>query len=118
MSLTANEVVIIGKGRLIAAVPVAELLGRSSQRYVRVCSPELATLRAALADRGAQTMLEDDGALRVLGMDAVTIGDVAASLQVTLHELSPRSASLEEAFMELTEETIEFHGAPGSSTRE
>jgi len=115
MSLTADEVVIIGKGRLIAELPVAELLARSSQRFVRVCSPELAKLRAALDERGAQTMLEDDGGLSVRGMDAVTIGDLASSLRVTLHELSPQSASLEEAFMELTEDSVEYHGAPGGS---
>ncbi|MGO8877818.1 MAG: ATP-binding cassette domain-containing protein, partial [Acidimicrobiales bacterium] len=115
MSLTADEVVIIGRGRLIADVPVAELLAQSSQRYVRVRSPDLAKLSAALGERGAQTTHEDDGALSVRGMDEVAIGDLAASLQVALHELSPQSASLEEAFMALTEETVEFHGAPTTS---
>ena len=117
MALTADEVVIIGRGRLIAEVPVAELLARSSQRYVRVRSPELARLRAALDEHGAETTLEDDGALSVRGMDAVAIGDLAASLPVSLHELSPQSASLEEAFMELTEETVEYHGASAPSIR-
>jgi ABC-2 type transport system ATP-binding protein len=111
MALTADEVVIIGRGRLIAEVPVAELLAQSSQRFVRVRSPELEKLRASLDERGAHTALEDDGGLRVRGMDEVAIGDLAASLPVTLHELSPQSASLEEAFMELTEQSIEYHGA-------
>jgi ABC-2 type transport system ATP-binding protein len=110
MALTADEVVIIGKGRLIAEVPVADLLAQSSQRYVRVRSPELEKLRTALDKHGAQTVLED-GALAVRGMDEVAIGDLAASLPVTLHELAPQSASLEEAFMELTEESVEYHGA-------
>ncbi|HTX01657.1 MAG TPA: ABC transporter ATP-binding protein, partial [Acidimicrobiales bacterium] len=61
MALTADEVVIIGKGRLIAEGPVAELLAQSSQRSVRVRSPELSKLRAALDERGAQTTLERDG---------------------------------------------------------
>jgi ABC-2 type transport system ATP-binding protein len=109
MALTADEVVIIGKGRLIAQVSVADLLAQSSQRYVRVRSPELERFRTVLDEQGAQTTLED-GALSVHGMDEVAIGDLAASLPVTLHELSPQSASLEEAFMELTEESIEYHG--------
>ena len=109
MALTADEVVIIGKGRLIAQLSVADLLAQSSQRYVRVRSPELERFRAVLDGRGAQTTFED-GALSVHGMDEVAIGDLAASLPVTLHELSPQSASLEEAFMELTEGSIEYHG--------
>jgi ABC-2 type transport system ATP-binding protein len=110
MALTADEVVIIGRCRLIAQVPVADLLAKSSQRYVRVRSPELEKLRIAVDGQGAQSILED-GALSVRGMDEVAIGDLAATLLVTLHELSPQSASLEEAFMELTEGVIEYHGA-------
>jgi ABC-2 type transport system ATP-binding protein len=110
MAVTADEVVIIGKGRLISQVPVADLLAQSSQRYVRVRSPELEKLRAALDGQGAKTTIEE-GALDVRGMDEVVIGELAASLLITLHELSPQSASLEEAFMELTEESIEYHGA-------
>jgi hypothetical protein len=108
MAVTADEVVIIGKGRLIAEISIVELLAQSSQRYVRVRSPELEKLHAALDGQGAQTTFED-GALSVHGMGEVAIGDLAASLSVTLHELSPRSASLEEAFMELTEESVEYH---------
>ena len=119
MALTADEVVIIGRGRLIAQVPVAELLAQSSQRYVRVRSPELDKLRAALDEHGALTAPDEhgaltapeDGALNVRGMDEVAIGDLAASIPVTLHELAPQSASLEEAFMELTEESVEYRGA-------
>ena len=83
----------------------------SAASYVRVRSPELGRLRAALDDHGAQTVLED-GVLKVRGLDEVAIGDLAASVRVTLHELSPESASLEEAFMELTEDSVEYHGAP------
>ena len=90
MSLTANEVVIIGKGRLIAEVPVAELLA------------EVRSVTCGSAHPSSRSC-------------AVTIGDLALSLQVTLHELSPQSGSLEEAFMELTEETIEYSGASATS---
>ncbi len=112
MALTADEVVIIGKGRLIAQVPVDELINQSSQRFVRVRSPQIDKLRTALEANGASAALEDDGSLTVRGADAVAIGELAAGVPVVLHELSPQSASLEEAFMELTEGSVEFHGAP------
>jgi ABC-2 type transport system ATP-binding protein len=106
MALTADEVVVIGRGRFLAQQPVAEM----TARFVRVRSPELEKLRAVLDEQGARTAFEE-GALIVRGMDSEAIGDLAASLFVTLHELATESASLEEAFMELTEESIEYHGA-------
>lgn len=116
MALTADEVVIIGKGRLIAQLPVADLLAQSSQRYVRVRSPQIEQLKDVLEEHGASVAQEDDGALSVRAMDEVAIGDLAASSSITLHELSPQSASLEEAFMELTEDSIEYRGATASGT--
>ncbi|MHB1088906.1 MAG: ABC transporter ATP-binding protein [Acidimicrobiales bacterium] len=110
MALTADEVVIIGKGRLISQVSIDDLLAQSSQRSVRVRSPQLEELRQALVASGATTVVEEDGSLSVRGVDEVAIGDLAARLAVTIHELSPQSASLEEAFMELTEDSIEYHG--------
>ncbi len=68
--------------------------------------------------RGAQSTLDGEDALNVRGVDEVAIGELAASLWVTLHELSPQSASLEEAFMELIEDSIEYHGAPTASQQE
>jgi ABC-2 type transport system ATP-binding protein len=111
MALTADEVVIIGKGRLIAQVLVDQLINQSSQRFVRVRSPEIDRLRAALEANGASAVVEEDGSLSVRGADEVAIGELAARIPVVLHELSPQSASLEEAFMELTEESVEYHGA-------
>jgi len=115
MALTADEVVIIGKGRLIAQIQVDDLIAQSSQRFVRVRSPEIAKLRAALDADGANTVLEDDGSMSVRGVDEVAIGDLAARLGAALHELSPQAASLEEAFMELTEDSIEYHGSSSTS---
>ncbi|MHB1988582.1 MAG: ABC transporter ATP-binding protein [Acidimicrobiales bacterium] len=116
MALTADEVVIIGKGRLIAQIPVDELINQSSQRFVRVRTPEIERLRIALESDGTTTVLEDDGSLSVRGKDEVEIGELAASLLVVLHELSPQSASLEEAFMELTESSVEYHGGARTPT--
>jgi ABC-2 type transport system ATP-binding protein len=118
MALTADEVVIIGRGRLIAQIPIDDLLAQSSQRFVRVRSPEIAKLRAALEEQGAATVLEGDGSMSVRGADEVAIGELAAGIPVVLHELAPQSASLEEAFMELTEDSIEYHGASMASTPE
>jgi len=115
MALTADEVVIIGKGRLIAQVPVEQLINQSSQRFVRVRSPQIDKLRAALEADGASAVVEDDSSLSVRGPDEVAIGELATAIPVVLHELSPQSASLEEAFMELAEESVEYHGAPGAS---
>ncbi|MGH9296625.1 MAG: ABC transporter ATP-binding protein [Acidimicrobiales bacterium] len=116
MALTADEIVIIGKGRLISQVPIEDLLAKSSQWFVRVRSPELSKLRAVLEAKGATTVVEDDGSLSVRGADEVTIGELAAAIPVVIHELAPQSASLEEAFMELTEDSIEYHGGPATSS--
>jgi ABC-2 type transport system ATP-binding protein len=116
MALTADEVIVIGRGRFLAQESVAELTAKSAARFVRVRSPQLAKLRAALDGAGADTVFED-GALTVRGLDEVAIGDLAASLRITLHELSPESASLEEAFMELTEESVEYRGAGQGPTQ-
>jgi ABC-2 type transport system ATP-binding protein len=112
MALTADEIIIIGRGRLISQIPIDELLAQSSQRFIRVRSPEIAKLKSALESNGATTVIEEDGSLSVRGVDEVAIGELAASIPVVLHELAPQSASLEEAFMELTEDSVEYHGAP------
>jgi ABC-2 type transport system ATP-binding protein len=110
MALTADEVIIIGRGKLIAQRPVGDLLDQSAQRFVRVRSPQLDALVAALDAAGATVTVEDDGSASVRSMDAAAIGDVAAEVHAVVHELSPQSASLEEAYMELTEDSIEYHG--------
>ena len=111
MALTADEVIVIGKGRLIAQRPVGDLLDQSGQRFVRVRSPEPQALVAAIAESGASAIVEDDGSISVRGLDAPAVGDLAASLAVALHELAPQTASLEEAYMELTEDSVEYQGA-------
>jgi ABC-2 type transport system ATP-binding protein len=112
VSLTADEVIIIGKGRLIVQLPIHELLDRSSKRSVRVRSPEIEQLKTALEELdGAETTLEADNTLTVRGIDEVAIGKRAASLPVTLYELAPQTESLEDAFMELTEGSVEYSGA-------
>jgi ABC-2 type transport system ATP-binding protein len=115
MALTADEVVIIGRGKLISQTSIGDLLSQSTENFVRVRSPEAAKLKAALEEQGAVVALEDDGSLSVRGANEVAIGELAAKLPVVLHELAPQSASLEEAFMELTEDSIEYHGSTSST---
>jgi ABC-2 type transport system ATP-binding protein len=115
MALTADEVIIIGKGRLLVQLGVEELLARSSRRSVLVRSPQIGQLKAALEELdGATATLEEDKSLTVRGVDEITIGKRAASLSFTLYELAPQSESLEEVFMDLTEGSVEYSGALSS----
>ncbi len=116
MALTADEVVIIGKGKLISQTSIDDLLAQSTENFVRVRSPEAAKLKTALEQGGATVALEDDGSLSVRGANEVAIGEMAAKMSLILHELAPQSASLEEAFMELTEDSIEYHGTTADAT--
>jgi ABC-2 type transport system ATP-binding protein len=110
MALTAEEVVIIGKGRLIVQTSIDDLLTQSARKSVRVSSPDISGLRSALESDGATTTIEDDGSLTVRGKDHKAVGELAARLSVVLYELTPQTESLEEAFMELTEGSIEYRG--------
>jgi len=110
MALTADFLVVIGRGQLIAAGSVTEFIAKSSGKFVRVRSPQIDRLSALLVDAGAVVVQEDDGALAVSALSAETIGTRAGDAGIRLYELSPQMASLEEAFMELTQDSVEFHG--------
>lgn len=105
MAQTADHLIVIGRGRLIADTSVAEFIGRSAQGHVRVRSPHLSRLAALL--NGADVALHDDH-LRVRGMSAEAVGELAARAGLTLHELIEVRPSLEAAYMELTGESAEF----------
>jgi ABC-2 type transport system ATP-binding protein len=109
MEDTAEHVLVIGRGKLIADMGIQEFIQSSSTNHVRVLSPRAADLEALLTAQGAQVAEAANGGLIVTGMDAPMIGDIAASHGIALHELSPQRASLEEAFMELTHEAVEYH---------
>jgi ABC-2 type transport system ATP-binding protein len=110
MALTADEVIVIGRGQVLAQQPITEFTAHNAASFTRVRSPQLERLRRALDADGAQTALEDDGSLTVRGLSEATIGDLAARQGVALHELSPQAVSLEEAFMELTNSEIDYRG--------
>jgi ABC-2 type transport system ATP-binding protein len=109
MALTADHLVVIGKGKLIAETSVDDFVARSSRQSVKVRTPEPQRLSEALTSGGGTVISDRDGSMTVTGLSAPQVGEMAASLGVVLHELIP-VASLEDAFMELTEEAVEFRG--------
>jgi ABC-2 type transport system ATP-binding protein len=113
MALTADHVIVIGRGKLIRDESMTAFIDSSSGRKVRVRTPDADKLRAALAGPDVHVADAPDGSLEVGGCDAAGIGEVAFANGVVLHELTPVRASLEEAFMELTQDSVEFH-APGN----
>ena len=111
MALTAEHVIVVGRGRLIADVDIAELIASASGGAVRVRSPEAGRLRDLLAGPDVTVTSAERGVLTVRGIAPERIGDLARDNMIALHELVVESASLEEAFMELTADAVEFHGA-------
>ncbi|WP_101950537.1 ATP-binding cassette domain-containing protein [Mycobacterium sp. 3519A] len=108
MANTADRLIVIGKGKLIASTTVAEFVGASGADTVRVRSPQLETLRRVLTDAGLTAEADHGAALLVRGAAIDVIGDLAARNAITLHELSTKRASLEEAYMKLTDEATEY----------
>ncbi|GAA1030469.1 MULTISPECIES: ABC transporter ATP-binding protein [Amycolatopsis] len=108
MALTATDLVVIGKGQLIAQSTTEEFVARAAENTVKVRSPQLPALRQQLISASAQ--VTDSGeALIVSGMDSAKIGEIAASANLVLHELSPQTGSLEQAFMQITGDSVEYH---------
>ncbi len=116
MENTADELIVIGRGRLIAKSTVAEFIAANSQQSVRVSTPQRDLLTAAAAAAGATVRDDGTGKLVVLGMTTAQVGDLAFENGIRLHELAPAHASLEQAFMELTASSVEFQaGLPSAS---
>ncbi|QNN53786.1 ATP-binding cassette domain-containing protein [Nocardioides mesophilus] len=109
MALMADELVVIGRGRLIASGPIGDFVKSSRHNSVLARSPQATELAEALRGRGAQVEALEPGLLSVTGLDAAAIGDVAFDASIRLHELAPRTATLEEAFLEATEASQEYH---------
>ena len=116
MALTADHVLVLGRGRLVTETSMADLLAHF-RRDVLVRTPKPAELGAALAAAGATVLGEPDGALSVTGCDPVKIGDIAAKRGISVHELTPRSASLEEAYLEITDESVQYRAGLEESVR-
>ncbi|MFD8332454.1 ABC transporter ATP-binding protein [Streptomyces solisilvae] len=112
MQLTADQLVVIGRGKLLADAPIAELLASSSRAGVRVRSPHPEGLRALaerlLASGGVRVEPAGEDEIVVTGRTVEEVGDLAHQLGVRLHGLNAVSASLEQAYMELTAESVEY----------
>ncbi|MER8035747.1 ATP-binding cassette domain-containing protein [Streptomyces hydrogenans] len=110
MALTADRLVVIGRGRLLADTTVADLVRDAGAASVLVVTPDAGRLRALLPP-DAHATAEAPDTLRVTGLDAPAIGRIAAAHTVELHALTPETASLEQAFMDLTHDSVEYQGA-------
>jgi ABC-2 type transport system ATP-binding protein len=108
MEETADHVLVIGRGRLIADTPISDFTLRAAGNHVLVASPDAAALAALLERAGGHVTENGHGALTVAGLLAPGIGDLAAEHGLRVHELTPRRASLEAAFMELTEDSVDY----------
>ncbi len=110
MALTATDLVVIGRGHLIADTTVADFISSNTVATVLVRTPGADRFADSLRSAGADIRDREDGALLVTGLDAAHIGDLALQAGVALHELSPVQASLEEVFMDLTSDMVDYHG--------
>jgi ABC-2 type transport system ATP-binding protein len=108
MAATADQLIVIGRGRLVADCATDEFIARSSQRSVLVKSPDAARLTQLVTAEGGLVTADDGQALIVAGLPAPRIGELAARQGLVLHELTPQLASLEEAFMALTRDSVEY----------
>ena len=111
MALTADHVIVVGRGRLLRDQPMAELIASASTDVVRVRSPQASQLAGLLVDRGAKVDHVGHDTLEVHGLTSEEIGTQAAAAGATLYELATQSASLEEAYMALTEDSTDYRVA-------
>jgi ABC-2 type transport system ATP-binding protein len=117
MENTADRLIIIGRGRLIAQTAIGELLAAGSGNHVRVRSPQAAGLAELLQARGATVSRTGDGVLAITGATTEIVGETARMSGITLTELSVQQASLEERYMELTNDTADYRTAAAAAAR-
>ncbi|MER7779700.1 ATP-binding cassette domain-containing protein [Streptomyces sp. NPDC096191] len=108
MAVTAEHIVVIGRGQLVADCSTEEFIERSTEQSVLVRTPDGAQLAELLKGQGATVAATGEGDLDVTGMEAARIAELAAAEGLVLHELSTRRGSLEDAFMELTKDAVEY----------
>jgi ABC-2 type transport system ATP-binding protein len=115
MENTADHLLVIGRGKLIADCTVDEFIASNSQLRVRVRTPQPDQLAKLVATAGGTAHEPGDGSIVISGLEPSQVGDLAYENSVRLHELAPLQASLEQAFMELTASSVEFRaGVPGA----
>jgi ABC-2 type transport system ATP-binding protein len=111
MALTADRLIIIGRGRLIAQTTVAEFLSSGAGSFVRVRSPQASALAVLLEARGAAVARQAGDTLRITGTTSDAVGEIARANGITLAELSEHQASLEDRYMELTTDSVDYRTA-------
>ena len=111
MALTADHLIVVGRGRLLADMPTNDFIAQASPSLVRVRSPHATQLRELLLEDGVTVTSDEPCVLEIGGLDAAEIGERAAAARLTLHELATHSASLEAAFMEMTRDAVEYEAA-------
>ncbi|MEV6351322.1 ABC transporter ATP-binding protein [Streptomyces hydrogenans] len=116
MALTADHLIVIGRGQLLSDMPVKQFISANSADFARVRTPDTEPgqrekLSGVLAEAGGQVLSEPDGALRVTGLPLPRISDLAHGADVRLWELSPHQASLEEAYMRLTQGAVDYRSS-------
>lgn len=117
MAMTADHLIVIGRGRIIADAPVQDVINRATSTTVRVRSPHATQLVELLRSADVTVSSTEPGLLEVTGASAEVIGETAAAAQLVLHELTPLSGSLEDAYMQLTADQVEYHSVgAGQST--
>ncbi|WP_424211749.1 ABC transporter ATP-binding protein [Streptomyces sp. BI20] len=118
MAMTADHLIVIGQGRLLADSSMADFIRQNSRSFVRLRSPQQERLKDVLHEAGITAItVPGTGVLEVDEVPIERIGELVAEHRIVLHELSPQQASLEEAFMRMTAESVEYHahtGAPGA----
>lgn len=113
MALIADDLVVIGQGRLIEQSTVTDFVARHADRWVRVVSPQAAQLAADVARADGKVSDITDTSFHVRGLEPARVGEIAAAQGAVLHELSPQTGSLEDAFLSATSATVEYHsGVP------
>jgi ABC-2 type transport system ATP-binding protein len=117
MELTADHLVVVGRGRILADLSMGDFIATAARDSVRVVSPDAERLRELLAGPGVSIASSAPGQLQIAGLVAADVGRVAAAEQLVLHELVDLAPSLEEAFMDLTRDAVEYHGSTDTTPR-
>jgi ABC-2 type transport system ATP-binding protein len=109
MAQTADQIIVLGRGKVIADAPVGDIIAQAAGNAVRVRTPDATRFATLLESKDVTITKAEPDILTVNGMTAAHIGEVAAGSRIVLHELTPLAGSLEDAYLALTEDDVEYH---------
>lgn len=109
LSLVADDLIVIGQGKLISAGPISQFMTQHAKSWVRVVSPQFDALASLVIAQGGTVERTNDGG-DFHSVTAIQVGEIAAANNIVLHELSSQTGSLEEAFLDATDASVEFRG--------